>query len=136
MGYSPDRLAEFTAHFHQGLGEWARAMETGDTARLEPEMADEIVCYFGRAGVERMEVLRREEIVAGMRSSVQALRGCRKRFENVIIRMRSDEEAVVFFEQVVERADQVLARLFTIETYRRDRGRWLCVREVAEHTGA
>lgn len=136
MGYSPDRLAEFTAHFHQGLGEWAGAMETGDTARLESEMAEEITCYFGRAGDEKMETIKKEEIVAGMRSSVQALRGCRKRFENVVIRMRSDDEAVVFFEQVVERVDQVLARLFTIETYRRQGGRWLCVREVVEHTGA
>ncbi|MFZ5816620.1 MAG: hypothetical protein ACOY93_15225 [Bacillota bacterium] len=137
MAHSPERLAEFGEQFQRMVGMWEEAMGSGDTRGLESDMAEGVVCYFGQAGAGLMTVLDRDGIVAGMRRSVAALQGCSKRFEHVMIRMRSDEEAVVFFEQVVERAGRVLARLFTIETYqRRSSGHWVCVREVVEHTGS
>lgn len=130
-----DALAEFTREIEEGLSRWQDAMATGDTRPIEQDMAPNITCYFGRAGLDSVDVISRDGIVNGMRQSVAALRGCTKRFENRLIRMRSSDEAVVFFEQVVERESEVLARLFTIETYRRVSGRWRCLREIVEHVG-
>lgn len=133
----PDELLdEFTLHFEKGLSQWEEAMTTGNTGPIEEEMPANITCYFGRAGQDYMDAIDRDGIISGMRDSVAALVGCRKRFENRVIRMRNADEAVVVFEQVVERENQVLARLFTIEPYRRVSGRWQCVREIVEHAGA
>lgn len=133
MNIPDELLDEFTRHFGKGLSQWEQAMTTGNTRPIEEEMPANITCYFGRAGQDLMDVIDRDGIVSGMRQSVAALGGCRKRFKNRVIRMRSADEAVVFFEQVVERDNQVLARLFTIETYRQISGRWQCIREVVEH---
>lgn len=128
--------ASFRAAWETGLKEWDRAMATGETAPLEAEIPDEMLCYFGLNGTEPLAVYDRTAVITGMRQSVGGLRGCTKRFENPLIRMRSETEAVIFFEQVVCRGDDVLARLFTMETYRLMDGHWRCVREVVEHLGA
>lgn len=136
MNIPNELLDEFTLQFEKGLSQWEEAMTTGNTRPIEEEMPANIICYFGRTGQDLMDVIDRDGIVSGMRQSVAALRGCRKHFENRVIRMRTAYEAVIFFEQVVERENRVLARLFTIETYRRVSGRWQCVREIVEHAGA
>jgi hypothetical protein len=52
--------------------------------------------YVGRAGQDLVDLIDRDGIVAGMRHSVEDLRGCPKRFENRVIRMRdADEETRV-----------------------------------------
>lgn len=137
MSLPPTELLEaFIQHFEDGLARWEHAMQTGDTSQIEAGMGERITCYFGMAGQEQMEVIDRAGIIAGMRDSVTALQGCQKRFENRLVRMRSADEAVVFYEQIVERQGEVLARLFTIETYRCISGQWRCIREVTEHVGA
>lgn len=137
MGEERDRLlAAFTRHFEHEVELWDEAMRTGETGAIEAYIPAEITCYFARCGMDRAEIIDRKGVVSGMRQSVSALKGCRKRFENRLIRMRGETEAVIFFEQVIERDLQVLARLFTIETYRLTEGNWRCIREVVEHVGA
>ncbi|WAH37225.1 hypothetical protein [Alicyclobacillus dauci] len=72
--------------------------------------------------------------IQGMRSSVQALRGASKRAVHRHIGMRNDEEAVVFYEQVIER-EITLARLFVTEAWSFMDGKWQIVRETVEHLG-
>lgn len=130
------QLQEFVAALDQAEAKWDHAMATGDTAAIEADMPEGIVCYFAARGMQEAQFNDRASIIAGMRQSIGKGGAARKRFENRIIRMRSEDEAVVFFEQIVGKEDQVYARLFTIETWRLMDGQWRCVREIVEHAGA
>ena len=54
------------------------------------------------------------------------------RFENRVIRLRDKENAVVFYEQLIVKDEEVLARLFTIENWRLMDEKWLVIRETEE----
>jgi hypothetical protein len=53
-----------------------------------------------------------------MKQSVMHFLGAEKKFEIRVIRLRDEESAVVFYEQLIVKDEIVLARLFTIENWK------------------
>jgi hypothetical protein len=74
----------------------------------------------------------KEESISGLIESAMYFKGCQKRFENRLIRFRSEDNAVVFYEQLVVKKEEVLARLFTIENWQLIEANWMIVRETEE----
>jgi hypothetical protein len=73
-----------------------------------------------------------QEAVAGMKQSVKQLLGANKKFENRTIRLKDNKNAVVFYEQLIMKNAELLARLFTIENWQLNDGKWMIVRETEE----
>lgn len=67
-----------------------------------------------------------------MKQSVTHFLGANKRFENRVIRLKDNENAVVFYEQLIVKKEEVLARLFTIEYWQLSNDKWMIIRETEE----
>jgi hypothetical protein len=67
-----------------------------------------------------------------MEQSVKHFLGKNKKFINRVIRLRNNENAVVFYEQLVVKSGEVLARQFTIENWEIINKKWMTVRETEE----
>ncbi|HEU5140540.1 MAG TPA: hypothetical protein VFT51_11225 [Bacillales bacterium] len=123
---------EFTEMHDQYFEKWKHALKIGDPSELEKLMpADYYVTFFIR-NHEKPTFFDHTEAVEGMRQSVSAHNGETKYFENRVIRVRGEGNVVVFFEQVIKNNGVELARLFTIENWRKQNGQWELVREVQE----
>ena len=131
MKHVKDSLMEFTEIHNEFHREWNEAMRTGDTSTLDRMTEDYYVAFF-QPGNEKPLFFTKEESISGMKQSVMHFLGATKRFDNRVIRLRDEENAVVFYEQLVVKDDQVLARLFTIENWQRINGKWMIVREMEE----
>ncbi|SES64617.1 hypothetical protein SAMN05216389_101231 [Oceanobacillus limi] len=131
MGKWDVQLLEFTQMHDNFLLDWQQAMVSGDTTALE-RMSDDYYVAFFNGGNEKPYLFNREEAVRGMQQSVKQVMGAKKKFENRIIRMKDSKSAVVFYEQVIEKNEHVLARLFTIESWELQAGKWVIVKEVEE----
>jgi len=125
------RLEKFTEMHEQFHEDWNYAMKTGDTSAVE-KMADDYYVTFFQGPKAKPMFFDRNEALEGMKQSVQELQGSKKKFENKVIRMKDEETASVFYEQIIEKDDQVIARLFTIENWQCNEGKWLITREVEE----
>jgi hypothetical protein len=125
------QLNDFTKMHDEFIAEWNKAMNTGDTSSVE-RMDDRYFVVFLKGVNEKPIIFNREEAVTGMKQSVHQLLGAKKRFENRVIRLRDNENAVVFYEQLIEKNDKVIARLFTIENWQLINGKWMLVRETEE----
>ncbi len=77
-------------------------------------------------------IFNRKDAVTGMRQSVKQMLGANKRFENRVIRLKNNNHAVVFYEQLIYKGAELLARLFTIEDWQFLDGKWMIVREIEE----
>ena len=113
------------------LGEWNKAMASGETAGLDRMTEDYYVTFFRSAG-DRPAFFNKQEALDGLNQSVMHFQGCQKRFENRVIRLRNKENAVVFYEQLIVKHEEVLARLFTIENWQLIQQKWMIVRETEE----
>ena len=127
-------LAGFTAVHDQFISDWGSAMQSGDTTMLERMTEDYYVAFFYGASGKPM-IFSREEAISGMRESVQELLGARKRFDHRLIRMKGEDEAVVFYELVIEQDGKDMTRLFTVEYWIQVDGEWLLSRETNEQVG-
>lgn len=125
------RLLEFTQMHDNFISDWDHAMRTGDTSLVE-RMADVYYVAFFNGGTDKPMFFSREEAISGMKQSVTHFLGASKRFENRVIRLRNDENAVVFYEQLIVKDEEVLARLFTIENWRLLDKKWMIMRETEE----
>lgn len=98
------------------------------------QQGDGYTVYFGRGNRDTADIIDRAAATAGMRRSVAdcAAAGIAKRWHHRLIRMAGPSEAVVFSEQVLERDGQVVARLLTVERWRRTAEGWRVVREKVE----
>jgi hypothetical protein len=67
-----------------------------------------------------------------MKQSIKHFLGAEKKFEIRVNRLRDNENAVVFYEQLIVKDENVLARLFTIENWRLLIGKWMVMREIEE----
>ncbi|HET7615900.1 MAG TPA: hypothetical protein VFK27_02995 [Bacillales bacterium] len=114
------------------LEEWKHAMAGGDTSGLEEKMASGYFVAFFRRGDEKPMFFNRDEAVEGMRQSVVSNKGAEKHFKNRLYRMRDDRNAVVFYEQIIEKEDETFTRFFTIENWRLYDGGWFLISEVQE----
>jgi hypothetical protein len=100
--------------------------------KLEEEMIGEYKVYFFTKGQDDPAVYKIDEIIDGMRKSVTALKGASKKFVNKVIRTRNDDNAIVFYEQIIEKEGQEISRLFTIESWKWLEEKWVLFREVVE----
>lgn len=125
----------FAAVHDQCLAAWEKAFRSGDISDLEPFRAPSYQGFFGHAGVTAVESVDREESLQGVRLFSLALKGATHRAENRVIRMRSDSEAVVTYERVIEREGAPVATFVVLQAWRKMGGGWLLLREASEHIG-
>ena len=123
-----ERLIEFTRMHDMYLSEWNKAMVSGDTSSVG-KMANHYFVVFLRGGNEKPIIFNREEAIMGMQQSVKHFLGASKLFKNRVIRLRN---AVVFYEQLIEKDGKILSRLFTIENWQIINGEWSLIRETEE----
>lgn len=131
VGMMEKLLDDFTKMHNEFINDWAIAMSTGDTTSIERIAADYYVAFF-KSGNEKPLYFTREEAISGMKQSVTHFLGAEKKFENRVIRLRDEGNAVVFYEQLIVRDEKVLARLFTIENWNLENGKWVVIREIEE----
>ncbi|WP_409271683.1 hypothetical protein V1499_19100 [Neobacillus sp. SCS-31] len=126
-----NRLKEFTEVHDEFISAWNDAMSSGDTSEVN-RMTDDYYVAFFRSGIEKPIIFSKQEAVNGMEQSVKHLLGANKRFENRVIRLKDNENAAVFYEQLIVKNEEVLARLFTIENWQLINGKWMIIRETEE----
>ncbi|SOC42634.1 hypothetical protein [Ureibacillus acetophenoni] len=126
-----NKLNEFRMMHDEFIKDWNKAMQSGDTSTVE-RMADEYYVAFFNGSNEKPLYFTRQEAIEGMKQSVNHFLGATKRFENRVIRLRNNENAVVFYEQLIVKNEVVLARLFTIENWSWQNEKWLVVREIEQ----
>jgi monoamine oxidase len=125
------RFNAFTKMHDEFIRDWSHAMSSGDTSSVERMTEDYYVAFFN-SGSDRPIFFNKLEAMDGMKQSVSHFLGAEKRFENRVIRLRNRENAVVFYEQLIVKEGEVLARLFTIENWRLVNGKWMVIREIEE----
>ncbi|MGP4108641.1 hypothetical protein [Virgibacillus sp. L01] len=126
-----NQLNEFTKMHDKFIVNWNKAMISGDTSSIERMTEDYYVAFFKGVN-EKPIIFNRKEAVSGMQQSVKQLSGAKKKFKNRVIRLKDINNAVVFYEQLIEKEERVLARLFTIENWQLTNGEWLLKRETEE----
>ncbi|RDU37215.1 hypothetical protein DRW41_11080 [Neobacillus piezotolerans] len=126
-----NRLKEFTEVHDQFISDWNHAMSSGDTTAVN-RMTDDYYVAFFRIGNEKPIIFSKQDAVNGMEQSVKHFFGANKRFENRVIRLKDNENAAVFYEQLIVKNKEVLARLFTIENWQLINGKWMIIRETEE----
>ncbi|MEH7442968.1 hypothetical protein V7201_11740 [Bacillus sp. JJ1122] len=126
-----DLLSEFTTMHDGFVADWNEAMQSGDPSSVE-RMAEDYYVAFFNGMTDKPMIFNKQDSVDGMKQSVRHFLGCEKKFENRVIRLRNPDNAVVFYEQLVVKNEEVLARLFTIENWQLIEGSWLIVRETEE----
>lgn len=125
------RLIGFTQMHDEFIMEWNQAMASRDTSALE-RMAENYYVTFFKDSHEKPLFFCKDDAITGMQQSVKQLVGAKKKFENRIIRLKDNGNAVVFYELLIEKEEKVLARFFTIENWQLMNDEWLLVREVEE----
>ncbi|WP_239454240.1 DUF4440 domain-containing protein [Bacillus suaedaesalsae] len=126
-----NKVVEFTNMHDEFHADWNLAMSTGDLSALDRMTEDYYVAFF-RGEHEKPLFFTKQDALDGMRKLVMHFIGAQKKFENKVIRMKNDDTAVVFYEQVIVRNEEVLARLFTIENWKLLNDKWMIVREIEE----
>jgi hypothetical protein len=124
-------LGEFTKMHNEFICDWNHAMSTGDTSSVERMAEDYYVAFFNSSN-EKPIFFTKQEAINGMEQSVKHFLGAKKRSENRVIRLRNNENAVVFYEQLIVKGDEVFARLYTIENWTLMNGKWMIIREIEE----
>lgn len=124
-------LFEFTKMHDSFLSDWNNAMSSGDTFSLERMTENYYVAFF-RNSNDKPHFFNKQDAIVGMNQSVLHFLGAQKKFENRVIRLRDLENAVVFYEQLIVKNDEVLARLFTIENWILIDEKWMIAREIEE----
>ncbi|MGN1400173.1 MAG: hypothetical protein ACI4XL_01580 [Bacillus sp. (in: firmicutes)] len=125
------RLNEFTKMHDEYISDWNEAMISGDTSSLN-RMTDEYYVAFFKGINDKPIMFNKQDALTGMKQSVIHFLGANKKFENRVIRLRNNENAVVFFEQLIVKNEDILARLFTIENWKMINEKWMIVRETEE----
>ncbi|MBE4909841.1 hypothetical protein IMZ08_17540 [Bacillus luteolus] len=126
-----ESISEFTMMHDEFISDWNLAMISGDTTKLERMAEDYYVAFFDGAK-DKPVFYNKEDALAGMKQSVLHFQGANKRFENRVIRLKDNENAVVFYEQLIVKKEEVLARLFTIEYWQLSNEKWMIIRETEE----
>lgn len=126
-----NRINEFTQMHDEFLRDWNYAMSSGDTSSVDRMTEDYYVAFFNR-GNGKPIIFTKQDAIDGMQQSVTHFLGANKRFENRVIRLRDTENAVVFYEQLIVKNNEVLARLFTIENWSLINKKWMIIREMEE----
>ncbi|MBH0157327.1 hypothetical protein IHV10_13190 [Fictibacillus sp. 5RED26] len=126
-----NHLNEFTKMHDEFILEWNSAMISGNTTSVVRMTEDYYVAFFNNNN-EKPIFFTKQEAINGMEQSVRHFLGANKRFENRVIRLKDNQNAVVFYEQIIVKNEEVLARLFTIENWRLINKKWWIIRETEE----
>lgn len=124
-----DAELSFTRSHDQFLEQWKHAMYTGETDGVD-RMANTYFVAFFMNNQPRPDFFEYDEAMEGMRQSVKECVGFEKSFENRIIRMKNQTNAIVFYEQILKNGERELSRLFTTEEWELQGDQWLLTREV------
>lgn len=124
-------ILEFTKMHDEFLSDWNDAMISGNTSSLD-RMTEEYYVAFFKEASDKPVIFSKQDAISGMNQSVMHFLGANKKFENRVIRFRNNENAVVFYEQLIVKNGETLARLFTIENWKIIEGKWMIVRETEE----
>ncbi|GAF11474.1 hypothetical protein JCM19046_1403 [Bacillus sp. JCM 19046] len=124
-------MNEFERTHNQFINDWNSAMNTGETTALEKMNETYYVAFFYNSS-EKPSYFTKEESIEGMKKSIDDLRGAKKRFENRLIRMKDEQNAVVFYELVIDQNGESIARLFTIENWIKKGASWLLANEIQQ----
>lgn len=131
MSEAKNLLDDFTSMHDEFIIEWNKAMISGDTSSLDRMTEDYYVSFF--KGINDKPIMfNKQEAITGMKQSVTHFLGAEKKFENRVIRLRDNENVVVFYEQLIVKDENILARLFTIENWKFINKKWVVVRETEE----
>ncbi|MCG7344175.1 hypothetical protein MHZ92_08525 [Sporosarcina sp. ACRSL] len=131
MNHNNEHLDSFTNMHDNFIRDWNEAMNSGESSSVERMTEDYYVAYF-REPNEKPLFFNRDESISGMRQSVKQMLGAKKRFENRMIRLRNEDNAVVFYELLIEKENKIVARLFSIENWMFLDNKWMIVRETEE----
>ena len=124
-------LNDFTSMHDEFIIEWNKAMISGDTSSLDRMTEDYYVSFF--KGINDKPIMfNKQEAINGMKQSIRHFLGAEKKFENRVIRLKNNENVVVFYEQLIVKDENILARLFTIENWKFINMKWVVVRETEE----
>lgn len=93
-------LTEFTSMHDEFLTDWNKVMTSNDTSSVE-RMAEDYYVAFSKGANNQPMIFSKTEAISGMKQSVMHFLGAEKRFENRVIRLRSTDNAVVFYEQLI-----------------------------------
>lgn len=116
----------------QCLAEWDHATRTGDVSGIARFAGEAFNGTSAYAGTDRAQPFDRAEGIAGLGQLLSTLKGTAHRAENRVVRLRNDEEAVVFYERIFERDSRVVLRFMVLQTWRLTGAKWCVVREAAE----
>ena len=131
MSEAINLLDDCTSMHDEFIIEWNKAMISGDTSSLDRMTEDYYVSFF--KGINDKPIMfNKQEAITGMKQSVTHFLGAEKKFENRVIRLRNNENVVVFYEQLIVKDENILARLFTIENWKFINKKWVVVRETEE----
>lgn len=130
-GKNLDILNHFTQMHDDFLKDWNIAMKTGNTSALERMTENYYVAFFNGSHNKPL-FFTKQDSLDGMKQSVEHFLGAQKQFKHRVIRLRNNENAVVFYELLVVKEEDILARLFTIENWQLINGQWMIVRETEE----
>jgi hypothetical protein len=125
-------INRFTKMHDEFIADWNEAMKSGDTSAVDRMTEDYYVAFFQSLN-DKPIFFSKQEAVTGMIQSVNHFLGAKKKFENRVILFKTNDNAVVFYEQLIVKNEEVLARLFTIENWSIINERWMIVRETEEH---
>lgn len=115
----------------QYIESWNEAMESGDTSALEV-MGEHYYAAFFNGAEDQPHLYSKDEAILGMQQSVAQLLGAKKKFNNRVIRLKDEENAIVFNELVIEKEANILASLFSIEYWQYCHKKWILTSEIEQ----
>lgn len=123
---------EFIALHDRYLDAWDHACRSGEHTEVAAFAHDRFRSITSADGSGTPAIQEREEAARGLKLLVRAMHGATHRAQNRVIRLRSAEEAVVFYERVFGKDDKVLSRFLVTQIWCGTVGGWRLLRESLE----
>lgn len=123
---------EFLAIHDEALKAAEHAYSTGDTSSVGMFMHPDLHGYFGTSSSLSADQYGYDDCIEGMRKTAKAYPGVKSSISNRYVRMRSESEAIVFYDKSMD-TGQAVIHAMVMEVWRRVGERWVIVREVTEH---
>jgi hypothetical protein len=125
----------FTETHDRYLDAWQHAFAAGDTEALEAFLAPGYHGSFAASAGEAT-AFDAAEALAGVRASVEALRGAEQTIASRVVGERPDGSACVFYAKTIVLAERRVGA-FVVESWVRDGASgWRLLRESVEHGAA
>lgn len=126
-----EAVDRFTIMHDQYISDWHEALATGDTTALDRMAKAYYVAFFDNPSAKPL-FFNAEESWKGMQDSVNQLLGGHKNFDHRVIRLKDNEQAVVFYDLSITYRDNKVAQFFTIENWQFIDGNWFIQSEIQQ----